>query len=150
MKQLKNIANNLPTDKAFSFIEEFKQFALKGNVIDLAIGVIIGGAFGKVVDSLVKQVLMPFIAVLMPAEQGYTDWKLTLAGSEIPYGLFLGEVVNFLIVAFALFLFISKFLGWIVKSRKKEEPAAPPPLSKDQELLTEIRDLLRARTGDSA
>jgi large conductance mechanosensitive channel len=84
---------------------------------------------------------MPLIGVLLPGEQGYVGWKWEINGKEIPYGLFLGEVVNFLIVALALFIFIVKFLGWIMKS-KKAEAATPPPLTKDQELLTEIRDLL--------
>jgi large conductance mechanosensitive channel len=128
--------------KASSLVEEFKQFAFKGNVIDLAVGVIIGAAFGKIVDSLVKQVIMPLISVLIPGQQSYVHWKWVINGKEIPYGLFLGEVVNFLIVALVLFLFIVKFLGWVIHLRK-EEAAAPPPLTKDQELLTEIRDLLK-------
>lgn len=128
-----------------SLLDEFKAFAFKGNVIDLAIGVIIGVAFGKIVDSLVKHIIMPFIGVFVPGKQGYLDWKFTLNGAEIPYGLFLGEVVNFLIVAAALFLFVVKFLGWILRA-KKEEKAALPALSKDQELLTEIRDLLKSTT----
>ena len=81
---------------------------------------------------------------VMPGEQGYLDWKLTLNGKPIPYGLFLGEVVNFVIVALALFLFIVKFLGWLMRTRK-EEVAAAPPMTKDQELLVEIRDLLKHR-----
>jgi len=133
------------TDKAKSIVTEFKSFAFKGNVVDLAVGVIIGGAFGKIVDSLVKNVIMPFVGCILPGEQGYLGWKIVLNGKDIPYGLFLGEVVNFLIVAAALFLFIVKFLGWVMKSKAEEAPAAPAPaaLSKDQELLTEIRDLLK-------
>jgi large conductance mechanosensitive channel len=104
------------------------------------VGVIIGAAFGKIVDSLVKNVIMPFVSVLLPGEQGYAGWKWVLNGKEIPYGLFLAEIVNFLIVAFALYLFIVKFLGAIMKSKQ----AAPPPgPTKDQELLVEIRDLLK-------
>jgi large conductance mechanosensitive channel len=131
--------------KAASLVEEFKTFAFKGNVVDLAVGVIIGGAFGKIVDSLVKNVIMPFVGSLLPGEQGYLGWKLVINGKDIPYGLFIGEVVNFLIVAAAMFIFIVKFLGWIMRSKKAEE-AAPAPaasLTKEQELLTEIRDLLR-------
>lgn len=127
---------------AFSVLDEFKKFAFKGNVVDLAVGVIIGGAFGKIVDSLVKSIIMPLVSTLMPAEKGYADWKLTLAGQDIPYGQFLGEVVNFLIVALALYIFIVKFLGAILKNRNQAESAPPPP-TRDQELLTEIRDLLR-------
>ena len=128
--------------KPLALLEEFKNFALKGNVIDLAVGVIIGAAFGKIVDSLVKSIIMPLISVLIPGEQGYIGWKFVINGKDIPYGLFLGEVVNFLVVALALYLFIVKFLGFVMKA-KKAEAAAPPPPTKDQELLTEIRDLLR-------
>jgi large conductance mechanosensitive channel len=82
----------------------------------------------------------------MPSDQGYTTWVWTIAGKDVPYGLFLGEVVNFLIVSLALFFFTVKFLGWIMRLRKEqvEEKKKVPPLTKDQELLTEIRDLLRA------
>ena len=125
--------------KALSLFEEFKDFAFKGRVVDLAVGVIIGGAFGKIVDSLVKHVIMPLISLVLPAEKGYTEWKWTVAGKEMPYGQFLGEVVNFLIVAFVLYVFIVKFLGWLMQTKNE----APPP-TKDQELLTEIRDLLKA------
>ncbi len=131
-----------PSQKALSLFEEFKKFAFKGNVIDLAVGVIIGAAFGKIIDSLVKHLLMPLISLLAPGDKGYLGWKAVVNGVEIPYGLFLGEVVNFLIVALALFLFIVKFLGWLMRS-KQEEKKLPPPLTKDQELLIEIRDLLK-------
>ena len=130
--------------KAFTVLEEFKDFAFKGNVIDLAVGVIIGAAFGKIIDSLVKNILMPVIGAILPGDQGYIGWKYVINGKEIPYGLFIGEMVNFIIVAVALFFFIVKFLGWIVKEKTvTAEVAAPPALSKDQELLAEIRDLLR-------
>ncbi len=129
---------------ALSLLEGFKQFAFKGNVIDLAVGVIIGAAFGKIIDSLVKHIIMPLVSVLLPGKQSYLDWKWVIRGKDVPYGLFLGEVVNFLIVALALFVFIVKFLGWVMRT-KKEEAVAPPPPTKDQELLTEIRDLLREK-----
>lgn len=144
MNPLDRVGDLAPTRRALSLLEEFKAFALKGNVIDLAVGVIIGAAFGKIVDSLVKHVLMPLIAAVTPGGQGYKGWKFTLNGSEILAGEFLGEVVNFLIVALALFLFIKKFLGWIMRMRK-EEVATVPVMTKDQELLTEIRDLLQNR-----
>ncbi len=144
MDPLKTVRSLDPAKRAFSLIDEFKAFALKGNVIDLALGVIIGAAFGKIVDSLVKQIIMPLISVILPGKQSYLDWKWLIRGKEIPYGQFLGEVVNFLIVALALFLFIVKFLGWLMRT-KKEEVAAAPPLTKDQELLAEIRDLLKHR-----
>jgi large conductance mechanosensitive channel len=127
--------------KALSLVEEFKGFAFKGNVVDLAVGVIIGGAFGKIVDSLVKSVIMPLVGAILPGEQGYLGWKLVVNGKDIPYGLFVGEVVNFLIVAAALFFVIVKFLGFLMRS-KEVEAAAPPALTKDQELLIEIRNLL--------
>ena len=134
--------------RAFSLFDEFKTFAFKGNVIDLAVGVIIGGAFGNIVKSLVDNIVMPTVGVILPGHKGYEGWALTIDGKVIPYGKFLGDVVNFLIVAVALFLFIAKFLGWVMTLRK-EEAIAAPPLTKDQELLTEIRDLLisSGRTG---
>jgi large conductance mechanosensitive channel len=135
-----------PTKKAFSLYEEFKAFAFKGNVIDLAVGVIIGAAFGKIVDSLVKQIIMPLLSVLLPGQQSYVSWKWVIDGKEVPYGLFLGEVVNFLIVAVTLFFFVVKFLGWMLKT-KKAEAVTLPPMTKDQELLAEIRDLLKARAA---
>jgi len=139
-----------PGKLAFTLFDEFKAFAFKGNVIDLAVGVIIGAAFGKIVDSLVKSVIMPLIAAVMPGEQGYTEWAWTINGSEVKYGAFLGEIVNFLIVAAALFVFIVKFLGWIMKAKRQEAaaPAAPPPPTREEELLAEIRDLLRSSTGE--
>ncbi len=135
---------DVPAKSALTLFEEFKAFAFKGNVVDLAVGVIIGGAFGKIVDSLVKHLIMPLISLIVPSQQSYLGWKWVIHGKEIPYGLFLGEVVNFLIVALALYIFIVKFLGLILKS-KKQAAASPPPLTRDQELLTEIRDLLKTR-----
>jgi large conductance mechanosensitive channel len=133
-----------PTAKALSFFDEFKQFAFKGNMIDLAVGIVIGSAFGKVVDSLVKSILMPAVSLILPSEQGYKDWKFVVGLKEIPYGQFIGELVNFLIVALAVFLFVVKFVGWVMRS-KQPQAAAPPPLTKDQELLAQIRDLHKAR-----
>ncbi len=141
---IKHMGELQPARKAFSLVEEFKNFAFKGNVIDLAVGVIIGAAFGKIIDSLVKTIIMPLISLLIPGKQGYLEWNVQIGDKVIPYGLFLGEVVNFLIVALALFFFIVKFLGWVMRT-KKQEAAALPPLTKDQELLTEIRDLLQQR-----
>jgi large conductance mechanosensitive channel len=145
VKGVEKLSSLDPTKKAFSLFEEFKNFAFKGNVIDLAVGVIIGAAFGKIIDSLVKNIIMPFIGLFMPGDQGYAGWKWMIKGVEIPYGLFISEIVNFLVVALALFIFIVKFLGWIMKSKKEEAaaPAPPPPPTRDQELLTEIRDLLK-------
>ncbi len=134
------------TKKAFSLFEEFKNFAFKGNVIDLAVGVIIGTAFGNIINSLVKNLIMPLISVIIPGEQSYVGWEWVINGKKIPFGLFLGEIVNFLIVALALYLFIVKFLGLMMKA-KKEEATVPPPPTKDQELLMEIRDLLKQKSA---
>ena len=134
---------NIAARQALSLVEEFRNFAFKGNVVDMAVGVIIGAAFGKIVDSLVKNILMPVIGLLMPGDQSYTSWKLTLGSQEVPYGLFLGECVNFVIVAFALYLFMVKFMGFLMRQRQ-QQPAAPaaPVISAQEKLLTEIRDLL--------
>ena len=133
--------------KMTSLFDEFKKFAFKGNVVDLAVGVVIGAAFGKIVDSLVKNIVMPAISLMVPQGAGsYTDWTWPLNPAEgeahIPFGLFLGDVVNFFLVAFVLFIFMKKFLGWMMRSRKEELPATPA-MTKDQELLTQIRDLLQ-------
>ena len=141
MDPLKSIGSIDPARRALSVLDEFKNFALKGNVIDLAVGVIIGAAFGKIVDSLVKHILMPFLGMLVPGEQGYLGWKIAVGAKEVPYGLFLGEVVNFIIIAFVLYLFIVKFLGLVLKAKE----AAPPAPSKQEALLAEIRDLLEAQ-----
>lgn len=132
-----------PTKHALTLYDEFRDFAFKGNVIDLAVGVIIGGAFSNIVKSLVDNIIMPSIAVIAPGGRGYEHWALTIHGEAIPFGRFLADVTHFLIVSLALFFFIVKFLGWVLRE-KKAEAKQPPSLSKDQELLTEIRDLLRA------
>ncbi len=141
MDPIQSFASTGTTRRASSLLDEFKDFAFKGNVIDLAVGVIIGAEFGKIVNSLVAHIIMPLVSVLLPGKQGYLGWKWVIDGKEVPYGLFLGEVVNFLIVSLALFLFIVKFLGGVMRAKKQE--AVSPLLSKDQELLTEIRDLLK-------
>ena len=141
MDPLKSIGSIDPARRALSVLDEFKNFALKGNVVDLAVGVIIGAAFAKIVDSLVKHILMPFVGLLLPGEQGYLGWKIVVGAKEIPYGLFLGEIVNFIIIAFVLYLFIVKFLGFMMKAKE----SAPPAPSKQEILLAEIRDLLKAQ-----
>jgi large conductance mechanosensitive channel len=141
MDPLKSIGSIDPARRALSLLEEFKNFALKGSVIDLAVGVIIGAAFGKIVDSLVKHILMPFVGLLLPGEQGYLGWKIAVGVKEVPYGLFLGELVNFIVVALALYLFIVKFLGFVMKAKQVPTPAP----SRQEALLAEIRDLLKAR-----
>ncbi|WZP01035.1 large conductance mechanosensitive channel protein MscL [Isosphaeraceae bacterium EP7] len=134
---------------AKSIFEGFKSFAFKGNVIDLAVGVIIGGAFGNIVKSLVDNIIMPTVGVLLPGKRGYEDWYLPVRDARIPFGKFLGDVVNFLIVAFALYLFIVKFVGWIMAFQQREQAKEIPALTKDQQLLEEIRDLLKERAGTS-
>jgi len=133
-----------------SLWDEFKAFAFKGNMIDLAVAVVIGAAFGKIIDSLVKNIIMPAVSVLLPTDQSYLAWKLTINGQDIPYGLFLGELLNFFIVAIAVWIFIVKFLGLLRRAKKEEEaapaPAPEPALSKEAELLVEIRDLLKQRS----
>jgi large conductance mechanosensitive channel len=144
MDPLQKMAALNPTKKAFSLFDEFKKFAFKGNVIDLAVGVIIGAAFGAIVKSMVDNILMPLIALIIPGDKGYLQWEY----KGIAYGKFIGEVINFLLVALALFIFIVKFLGWLMRT-KKEEAAEPPPLTKDQEILAEIRDLLKKERASS-
>jgi large conductance mechanosensitive channel len=133
--------------KASSLFDEFKKFAFKGNVVDLAIGVIIGAAFGAIVKSLVDDIIMPLIGTILPGDKGYEGWVWEVADKTIPYGKFLGAVVNFLLVALVLYIFIVKFLGWIMRSQQEQ---APPPPTKDQELLMEIRDLLKQRAAEPA
>lgn len=127
-------------------LKEFKEFALKGNVIDLAVGVVIGGAFGKIVTSLVNDLIMPVIAALT-SRTNFTDMKATVGDADILYGNFIQSVVDFVIIAFTIFIAVR----FINKTRKKEAsnatPDQPPPKT-EQELLTEIRDLLKA--GNSA
>jgi len=141
MDPLKSMGSSDHARRALSVLDEFKNFALKGNVVDLAVGVIIGAAFAKIVDSLVKHILMPFLGMLVPGEQGYLGWKIAVGAKEVPYGLFLGEIVNFIIIAFVLYLFIVKFLGFMMKAKQ----SAPPVPSKQELLLAEIRDLLKAQ-----
>lgn len=134
-----------------SMLKEFKEFAMRGNVIDLAVGVVIGGAFGKIVTSLVDQIIMPPIGmltggidfsqmkwVLKPADN--TDPAHKIAEVAIGYGTFINTLIQFLIIAFAIFLVVKA----INKLSRKEEaaPAAPPA---DVVLLTEIRDLLKSQ-----
>ncbi len=139
------------------FLKEFKAFALKGNVMDMAVGVIIGGAFGKIVTSLVNDVIMPPIGLVVGGVD-FTDLKLVIkkavieGGAEIApavtwnYGAFIQQVVDFTILAFCVFMMV-KIMN---KMMKKEEakpaaPAAPPAPTKEELLLTEIRDLLKEK-----
>ena len=128
------------TEKAWTLLDEFKAFAFKGNVVDLAIAVIIGGVFHNLIDSLIKNLIMPLIAILMPGQRPYTHWQITVRGSTVHIGLLLGDIAHFLLISAILFLFLMKFLGWLMRPKKLDEAA--PALSRQEELLTEIRDLL--------
>src|SRR5688572_4458526 len=105
---------------------EFKEFALKGNMIDLAVAVVIGTAFGAVVNSLVKDIIMPIISLLIPGKGDYTAWQI----GPIRVGAFLGEVLNFLVIALAVFIVIVKVMGYLMK---RVAPAPPPadPVTKE-------------------
>ena len=141
-------------------LKEFKEFAVKGNMLDMAVGIIVGAAFGTVVTSLVNDVLMPPIGMLMGGVD-FTDLFITLqqgavagpyptleaaqeAGAvTINYGMFVNSIVSFLIVAFAVFMVVRNFNK--LKRQEEEAPKAPPAPSKEEVLLTEIRDALRAQ-----
>lgn len=130
-----------------SLIKEFKEFAVRGNVIDMAVGIIIGGAFGKIVSSFVSDVVMPPIGVLLGGVD-FSKLSLTvLAATEtteavkINYGTFLNTVIDFLIIAFVIFMVIKTMNT--LKKKEEQKPAAPPAPSKQEVLLTEIRDLLK-------
>lgn len=125
-------------------LHEFRDFAMKGNVLDLAIGVIIGTAFGKIVTSLVGDVLMPTIGILL-GQLDLSSLKMTVGESVINYGLFLQSVVDFVIVAFCIFLLV-KQVNRFQKKKDAEPPAEPTP---EVKLLTEIRDTLK-KTKETA
>ena len=136
-------------------LKEFKEFAMRGNVIDLAVGVIIGAAFGKVVGSLVNDIIMPPIGVLVggmdfknlavtlrDAVMDPATGKVAKEAVTLKYGDFIQTLVDFTIVAFAIFMMVKAVIK-ISKKQTEEVPAAPPAPTKDQELLMEIRDLLK-------
>ncbi|MEC0331121.1 large conductance mechanosensitive channel protein MscL [Paenibacillus macerans] len=122
--------------------KEFRAFALKGNVLDLAIGVIVGAAFGKIVTSLVEDMLMPVIGLLMGGVD-LNGLQFQYGDTVLKYGSFLQTIIDFFIVSFSIFLFVKG----INKLKRKEDPKpeAPPAPSKEELLLTEIRDLLKQR-----
>lgn len=130
-----------------SLIQDFKKFAIRGNVLDLAVAVVIGAAFGRIVTSFVNDVLMPPIGILLGGVD-FSDFVLTLkeasgevAAVTINYGVFIQHLVDFTIIAFAIFMVIRAF----EKMKKKEEvvPSPPPEPNAEEKLLTEIRDLLK-------
>ncbi|MDH3620526.1 MAG: large-conductance mechanosensitive channel protein MscL [Gammaproteobacteria bacterium] len=124
-------------------LKEFKAFAMRGNVVDMAVGIIIGAAFGKIISSLVSDVIMPPIGMLM-GSVSFSELALALGEGEgaatINYGVFIDTVINFLIVAFAIFMLIKGMNS--MKKKEEEKPAEPPKPSAEETLLTEIRDLL--------
>ncbi|ETD21088.1 MULTISPECIES: large conductance mechanosensitive channel protein MscL [Prevotellaceae] len=122
------------------FLSEFKAFAMRGNVIDMAVGVIIGGAFGKIVSSLVDDVLMPLIGTIVGGID-FTSLAITIGEAKITYGNFLQNILDFIIVAFSIFLFIKGISS--LSKKKEEEPASAPEPSNEEKLLAEIRDLLK-------
>ena len=140
-----------------SFLQEFKAFAMKGNVVDMAVGDIIGGAFGKIVSSVVADVIMPPLGLLIGGVN-FTDLKWVMKPAEVVdgkeiaavtlnYGNFLQATFDFLIIAFSIFMFI-KLITKLTEKKKAKTPAAPPAppvLSKEEVLLTEIRDILKEK-----
>lgn len=124
-------------------LKEFKEFALRGNVLDLAVGVIIGAAFGKIVTSLVNDIIMPLIGLLL-AGIDFKDLSFTVGDATVLYGSFIQTIVDFLIVAFSIFLFIRFFNRFKRKEEEKVEEEVAV-LSKEEEILTEIRDFLKAQ-----
>ena len=132
-------------------VSEFKDFAMRGNVVDMAVGIVIGGAFGKIVSSFVADVLMPPLGLLLGG-MDFSDLAVTLQAAtegaeavQLKYGVFVQTIVDFLIIAFAIFLVVKAMNSAKDRLEKKEEeaPAEPPKPSKEEVLLTEIRDALR-------
>lgn len=131
-----------------SMMNEFKSFAMRGNVVDMAVGIVIGGAFGKIVSSFVADVLMPPLGLMLGGVD-FSGLSVTLkaaeAGAEavtLRYGVFIQTVVDFIIIAFAIFLVVKAMNA--MKKKEEESPAAPPKPSKEEVLLTEIRDAIRS------
>lgn len=121
------------------FFNEFKAFAMRGNVLDLAVGVIIGTAFSAITNSLINDILMPFIGIFV-GEATFANLVLHIGDAEIMFGNFIQAIFNFIVMAFAVFLIVKVFNA--MHKKKDEAPSAPPAPSKEEVLLTEIRDLL--------
>lgn len=130
------------------YMAEFKKFALKGNVMDMAVGIIIGAAFGKVVSSLVKDIIMPPIGVLIDGVNfSQLKWVIQQATEDLPevaiaYGAFLQTIIDFLIISLSIFVAVKVINS--MQRKEEEKPAAPPEPSASEKLLTEIRDLLKS------
>ncbi|ECL5457648.1 large conductance mechanosensitive channel protein MscL [Listeria monocytogenes] len=118
---------------------EFRDFALKGNVLDLAVAVVIGAAFGKIVSSLVDNIIMPLVGVLLGGLD-FTDLSFKVGKSVIQYGAFIQSIVDFVIIAFAIFIFVKVLTSFI---KKKEQTVEETPVTPTEEYLKEIRDLLK-------
>ena len=134
-----------------SMMKEFRDFAMRGNVVDMAVGIVIGAAFGKIVSSFVNDVLMPPLGIAVGGVK-FTDLATTLkeasgdvAAVTLNYGMFIQSVVDFVIIAFAIFMVIKAMNS--LKKKPEEKPASPPPPTAEEKLLAEIRDLLKARNG---
>jgi large conductance mechanosensitive channel len=121
-------------------VKEFKAFAMRGNVMDLAIGVIIGAAFGKIVSSLVDNILMPIVGILLQGVK-FSDLMVKVGDAEIKYGLFIASIIDFVIIAFVIFMLVKAMNS--MSKKEATAPAPPPAPTKDQQLLGEIRDLLK-------
>lgn len=126
-----------------SMLKEFKAFISKGNVLDLAVGVIVGGAFGKIVSSLVNDIIMPAIGIISGGIN-FENLKITVGDAAINYGMFIQTVVDFLIISLAIFLFI-KLLSKLRREKPKAEAPKTPP--REEQLLEEIRDILKERSA---
>ena len=122
-------------------LKEFREFAVKGSVVDLAVGVIIGAAFGKIIASLVADIIMPVVGILIGGIQ-YEDLMFLVGDAEVTYGKFLQNVLDFIIVAFVIFWMV-KVINHFRRKQEQEPKAAPPP--RDVQLLEEIRDLLKQK-----
>jgi large conductance mechanosensitive channel len=152
IEPMKNLAT--AAGRPVTMLREFREFIARGNVIDLAVGVIIGAAFGKIVTSLVDQVVMPPIGLVL-GKVDFAQLKIVLQPGDpahklaevaIGYGAFLNTIMQFLIVAFIVFLMI-KLMNSVRRQEAEDPPEDPPALSPSEALLTEIRDLLKARAG---
>ena len=130
-------------DKAKGFFAEFRKFITRGNVMDLAVGVIIGGAFKAIADSLTNDILMPLLGILV-GRVSFADLTLTLGEAQIAYGNFIQAILNFLIMAFAVFCIVKAVNRF--HRKKAEAPKAPPAPSNEEKLLMEIRDLLKEKS----
>ncbi|WP_412839439.1 large-conductance mechanosensitive channel protein MscL [Bacillus paranthracis] len=125
---------------------EFKKFAFKGNVVDLAVGVVIGAAFGKIVSSLVKDVITPLLGMVLGGVD-FTDLKLTFGKSSIMYGNFIQTIFDFLIIAAAIFMFVKVFNKLTSRKEEEEKEEEIPEPTKEEVLLGEIRDLLKQQNS---